>query len=121
MKLVRTALVVDDEPPIRAFIRVILEREGFRTLEAEGGRDAWTAVELLGGRLDVLITDIQMPDGDGLTLARAVTRAYPSIPIILVSGRVKPDDDFEFVEKPFSWATLADAIHRLTDAREKIA
>ena len=114
-------MVVDDEPSIRAFIRIVLEREGYRTLEAEGGRSAWAAVESLDGRLDLLITDIQMPEGDGLTLARAVSQAYPSIPILLVSGLVKPDDVFEFVEKPFSAATLASAVRRLKGAREKIA
>src|SRR5690349_17540626 len=107
MKLSGTALVVDDEPSIRAFIRMVLEREGYQTMEADGGRSAWAAVEALGGRLDLLVTDIQMPDGDGLTLARAVSRAYPSVPILLVSGLMKPDDDFEFMEKPFSSATLA--------------
>jgi CheY-like chemotaxis protein len=92
------ALVVDDEPKIRAYIKAILRRECFETLEAEGGNPALEIVETARGRIDLVVTDLQMPNGDGLSFANAVRETFPSIPIILSSGRAKPDTVFEFVE-----------------------
>jgi DNA-binding NtrC family response regulator len=121
MTLNRTALIVDDEPSVRAFVRVILEREGFHTIEAEGGKEALAAVQRLDGRLNLIVTDIHMPDGDGLSFARAVTVCFPTVPIVVISGLAKPDVGFEFVEKPFAWATLVHAIRKVTVFQERIA
>jgi DNA-binding NtrC family response regulator len=107
------ALVVDDDPAIRAYVCVILRRENFETLEANGGNPAWRIVETLGDSLALIVTDIQMPNGDGLTFANAVRQAHPSVPIILTSGRSKPDTAFAFIEKPFSWATLVSLARKL--------
>jgi len=109
----RVALIVDDDPRIRAFIKTILEDERFETLEADGGHGALEIVRALGWTTDLIITDIQMPKGDGLTFARIARELLPSIPIILISGYLRPDDRFEFVQKPFSWVTLANVVRRL--------
>src|ERR1700675_4545169 len=66
------SLVVDDDPDIRAYIKQILKRDGFETLEAGGGNAALEIVKLLDGCLDLIVTDIQMPEGDGLSFANAV-------------------------------------------------
>jgi CheY-like chemotaxis protein len=115
------ALVVDDEPKIRAYIKAILRRECFETLEAEGGNPALEIVETVRGRIDLVVTDLQMPNGDGLSFANAVRETFPSIPIILSSGRAKPDTVFEFVEKPFAAETLAQVIRRLVARPAKTA
>ena len=52
---------------------------------------------MLGGGVDLTVTDIPMPNGDGLSFANAVRTTFPSVPIILVSARTKPDTVFEFV------------------------
>jgi len=107
------SLVVDDEPSVRRYVSTILQREDFRTLEAEGGTQALQIVEELGGGVDLIVSDIQMPNGDGLALAHAVKNSFPAVPVILVSGYARPDAGFEYVEKPFLPATLMRAVRKL--------
>jgi CheY-like chemotaxis protein len=115
------SLVVDDEPKIRAYINAVLRREFFETLEAEGGNQALEIVNVAGGAIDLIVTDLQMPNGDGLSFANAVRKTFPSIPIVLLSGRTKPDTVFEFVEKPFAADTLAQVIRKLVARPAKTA
>ena len=115
------ALIVDDDPAIRDYIRLVLQRENFEVLEADGGNPAWRIVETLGDSLTLIVTDIEMPNGDGLTFASAVRQVHPSVPIILTSGYSKPDTAFAFIEKPFSWATLVSVARKLAAAKIKAA
>lgn len=107
------SLVVDDEASIRKYVSTILQREDFRTLEAEDGAQALQIVQELGGSVDLIVSDIQMPNGDGLTLARAVRKSFPAVAVILVSGNAKPDAAFEFVEKPFSPSAILQAVRKV--------
>jgi two-component system cell cycle sensor histidine kinase/response regulator CckA len=107
------ALVVDDDDAIRSFIQNILHSENFETLEAEDGLQALEIVRMLDGAVDLIVTDVHMPGGDGLAFARAVRDTYRFVPIVLVSGHERPDTDFEFVQKPFTWKMLARVIRRL--------
>src|SRR5271154_5268839 len=115
------SLVVDDEPKIRTYIKAVLRRECFETLEAEGGNQALEIVNVVRGAVDLIVTDLQMPKGDGLSFANAVRKAFPSLPIVLLSGRTKPDTVFEFVEKPFTAQTLARVVRKLVTRPAKIA
>ena len=92
---------------------IILQGENFKTLEAENGVHALQIVQELRGRVDLIVTDIQMPNGDGLSLAHAIKGSFPTIPVILVSGNAKPDAEFEFVDKPFGPAALMKAVRKL--------
>jgi len=107
------SLVVDDEPAVRNFIAAILETEGFRCIEAAGGERAWLLLQSLGGEVDLMVSDVEMPNGDGLSLAHAVRAAYPKVPIVLVSGYVEGDCPFEAVGKPFRPSALMDAVQRV--------
>ena len=107
------SLVVDDEPSVRRYMSTILQGENFRTLEAEDGVHALQIVQELRGGVDLIVSDIQMPNGDGLSLAHAVKSSFPTIPVILVSGNAKPDAEFEFVDKPFGPAALMKAVRKL--------
>jgi DNA-binding response OmpR family regulator len=115
------ALVVDDDPAIRDFIKAVLQREGFVTLEAEGGRRALEIVEVIGGGIGLIVTDLQMPDGDGLTFANEVRRRFPTLPILIASGLSRPEEPFEFLEKPFTWAAVQLAVQRLLGSPAKSA
>ena len=113
----RTTLIVDDEGAVRHYLKFLLRREGFDTLEAEGGNQAWDIVRQIDGKLDLLITDLTMPEGDGVSLTRAVRHLYPWIPIILTSGYVEtqvPEVEVQFVQKPFRVDALLDLIRRIT-------
>jgi CheY-like chemotaxis protein len=107
------SLVVDDDSAIRTYIQSILHSENFETLEAQDGKHALEMVQMLDGSVDLIVTDIQMAGGDGISLARAVRSSYPSISIILVSGYCKPDLNFDLIEKPFSWATMVSVVRRV--------
>jgi two-component system, cell cycle response regulator CpdR len=115
----KISLVVDDDSSIRAFVKTVLQQEQFETLEADGGRPALELVRTLESSIDLIISDIQMAKGDGLAFASAARELCPSAVIILISGYACPDDRFEFVQKPFTWQTLANTVRRLT--REKAA
>jgi two-component system cell cycle sensor histidine kinase/response regulator CckA len=111
------SLVVDDEPAVRRFVSALLRQEHFQILEAEDGSQALQIVQELDGEVDLIVSDIQMPNGDGLSLAQAVKDSYPDVPVILISGQVNPDASFEFVQKPFLPATLVKAVRKLCATR----
>jgi DNA-binding NtrC family response regulator len=110
-------LVVDDQPSVRTYVSTILQQEEFQTLEAEDGAHAFQIAQELDGGLDLVISDVQVPDGDGLSFAKALNRSFPAVPVILISGGQKPDGGFEFIEKPFLPATLMSAVWKLLPHR----
>jgi CheY-like chemotaxis protein len=116
-KSMPVSLVVDDEASVRKYVRAILEGEGFRTLAAEDGAQALRVVQELGSGLDLIVSDIQMPNGDGLSLAHAVENSFPAVPVILVSGDAKPDGGFAFVKKPFLPGALMSVVRKLVPQR----
>jgi two-component system, cell cycle sensor histidine kinase and response regulator CckA len=115
----RISLIVDDEPAIRSYIRAILESERFDAVEADGGRRGLEVLGDLGEAVDLIVTDLHMPEGDGLTFARTAAEAFPGVAIILVSGYVGSNEvlPFEFVRKPFSPATLLRALTKVLPAQ----
>lgn len=77
-------LVIDDEPAVRKTIRIILERAGHEVVEAPNGR---IAMEKLGSMtVDVVITDILMPDQEGIETIVALRRTGSPIKILAISG-----------------------------------
>jgi two-component system chemotaxis sensor kinase CheA len=81
-----TVLVVEDDDVLRNALVMRLEMEGFRLLSASGGREA---LEILnqGHSIDFILSDIQMPNGDGVELLKKIRARHPKIPIIcLLSG-----------------------------------
>jgi CheY-like chemotaxis protein len=115
----RISLIVDDEPSIRTYIRAILERECFETVEAGTGKQGLEILRERGSAINLIVSDVHMPEVDGLSFARAATKAFPSVPIILVSGYVAGNEasPFEFVEKPFSPDALLRAVRKVVAAK----
>lgn len=109
-------LIVDDEPAIRGFLRAVLERRRLQIVEAENAPTALRILWKLGGRLDLLLSDVNMPgDMDGVDLAHSVRNTFPTIPIILFSGYYEDAKDaggFEFIPKPFVPDTILGAVER---------
>jgi hypothetical protein len=77
-------VVADDEAGVRKFLRVALEQAGYQVVEAENGKQAVERV--LAGGVDLLITDLVMPEKEGIETIRALRQEAPGIGIIAVSG-----------------------------------
>src|SRR6185369_15929868 len=100
-------LVIEDEPEIRNVVRVLLETEHYRVVEAETGTRG--EIEARAHKPDLLLVDLGLPDGDGVALIRRV-RAWSPVPIIVLSARTMEEQKIaaldagadDYVTKPFS-------------------
>jgi PAS domain S-box-containing protein len=116
-----TILVVEDEPSVREVVRQILTALGFKVRVAVDGVSALSALAEPMNTIDGVITDLHMPNMDGIELARKVAVAYPSLGVILASGRLDraelaAAEDAPFVahlEKPFTIERLSEALRVL--------
>ena len=112
-----TVLLVEDEDAVRALARRILERQGYTVLDACNGRDA-VAVAARGGRIDLVLTDVVMPEMNGRALAEALAVSRPSLPVLYMSGytddeivrRGLLDTSSGLLQKPFTADSLARAV-----------
>lgn len=114
-----SVLVVDDEPMVVRAVSLILERSGFVVRTADGPADALARFEEAGGSIDLLLTDVVMPDGGGRKLAERLRERCPGLRVLFMSGFTEHDsvrDDRELpaplLSKPFSAAKLEAAVRR---------
>lgn len=86
LPIARTVLLADDDITIRALVRQFLMDASFRVVVAEDGHEALSLFEREPAAIDVLITDLVMPNKHGVELARCVLKHRPTLPIIFISG-----------------------------------
>lgn len=106
-----TALVIEDEPQIRRFVRGALEAEGWQVHECSTLREGLAAAGTR--RPDLLVLDLGLPDGDGVALIRDV-RGWSTVPIIVLSARADEADKIaaldagadDYLTKPFGTGEL---------------
>jgi PAS domain S-box-containing protein len=114
-----TVLLVEDEPAARLATRYYLERAGYRVLEAEGGAEAVRCSKRYKGHIDVLLTDVVMPDRCGDEVAAEVTQLRPGVAVLFMSahppellverGRIPAHANL--LVKPFDDTDLRRALH----------
>ena len=100
-------LVIEDEPNIRKVVKVLLEAEHYRVIEADTALRA--EIEARSHKPDLLMVDLGLPDGDGVAVIRRV-RAWSPVPIIVLSARTMEEQKIaaldagadDYVTKPFS-------------------
>ena len=119
-----TVLVAEDEEAVRLIIAKALEARGYRVLSA---RDGTEALELAAGhgRIDLLVTDVVMPDMNGRELSRRFTEARPNLRTLYLSGytddamlhRGVLQEGVAFLQKPFSLGALARKVRDVIEAR----
>ena len=120
-------LVVDDEEAIRDYVCAILDGNHFQTLQASNGTEALRLLESLGDTIDLLISDVDMPGGDGVTFVRSARDLLPAVPVVLISGHqvftiIKSlNADFQFVRKPFTHSELLVSVKDATRTGHEIA
>jgi two-component system cell cycle sensor histidine kinase/response regulator CckA len=110
-------LLVEDEDAVRTFSQRALTNKGYEVLTAESGDTALEVFEKEGeGALDLLITDVVMPNMDGPTLAQRIRQSSPKIKIIFMSGYTEDKlkdymgENIWFLPKPFSLKQLAEKV-----------
>ncbi|HSJ23953.1 MAG TPA: PAS domain S-box protein [Longimicrobiales bacterium] len=119
----RTVLVVEDEKAVRDLTERILVRYGYRVLSAAGGREALEVLGTTGNEVDLLLSDVVMPDIGGLELAATVRRRMPQLPVLFMSGyneeAILHDgvlvEGAHFLEKPFTPAALVGRVSRILE------
>lgn len=110
-----TVMLVEDDNSVRSFAARALTMRGYTVLEAEGGDAALDILRRYDGQIDVLLTDVEMPEMSGPELARKVEELRPGLKIIFMSGyaedafRRSGEDasEIEFLPKPFNLKQLA--------------
>ena len=114
-------LIVDDELLIRDLLYDFFQQQGWDVAVAEDGR---RALEILKNKkIDLLLTDLKMPEIDGLHLTSAVKQQYPGMPVIIMTGYPSVDSAIEalrykvedYVIKPFNinklYKTIKESVH----------
>jgi two-component system cell cycle response regulator CpdR len=117
-------LVVDDEEPVRGFLKRGLEIDGHVVDTAIDGGDALDRLAETGGAFDLVLTDIRMPIMDGIALALAAKRDYPAVTVLLMTGfadqreRAKGLNAIvaDVLTKPFSLADLRASVRQALGA-----
>ncbi len=118
-------LLVDDEEPVRGFLRRGLELDGHAVSVAVDGSDAVDRLAEAAGQFDLLLTDIRMPVMDGIALALAAKRDFPDLTIMLMTGYAEQRERAKSLEaivvdvltKPFSLAELRASVSRALAGR----
>ena len=114
----RKVLVVDDELSIRTILKQILEKNNF---EADTAVDGVQALEKLkAGPFDIVISDINMPNMDGVALLKKIKEDYPNVPVIFITafGRDKIIVEAmkigltNFIEKPFKMDAVINTLNQ---------
>ncbi|MEE8515554.1 MAG: PAS domain S-box protein [Alphaproteobacteria bacterium] len=110
-----TVLLVEDEDAVRLFGARALRNKGYKVYEAKEGEGALNIIQNCGEPIDLVITDVVMPNVDGPTLVRQVRQTNPAMKVIFISGyaedsfreQLSEQDDIHFLPKPFSLEQLA--------------
>jgi two-component system chemotaxis response regulator CheY len=119
--MAKTALIVDDSVSMRKMVAFTLRQAGFDVVEGENGQDALT--RMAGRKIEIIVTDLNMPVMDGFTFIRAVRRRPDSrfTPILMLTTESQGDKKQEgraagatgWIVKPFDSQKLLDTIARV--------
>ncbi|MDB5522840.1 MAG: domain S-box [Rhizobium sp.] len=116
-------LLVEDEEAVRRGGKRMLETRGYKVHEAGSGVEALEILEALDGKIDIVVSDVVMPEMDGPTLLGEIRKLYPDMKFVFVSGfaedafaRNLPEGSkFGFLPKPFSLKQLATTVREMLD------
>jgi len=118
-----TVLVVEDEPAIRELTGRILSRRGYRVMVAADGAQALLLAAAHDGEIELLMTDVVMPQMQGKEVAERLRAARPALRVLYISGYARPvlassgtlDAGVTLLEKPFSENALLKAVRQVLD------
>jgi two-component system cell cycle sensor histidine kinase/response regulator CckA len=117
---IATVLLVEDEPAVRHLVALALERSGYRVITAPDGEHAVALFDSHAGTIDLLVTDLRMPQMDGTELVRLLRARAPTLRVLCVSGYPGTGADMTVTEhylgKPFSKSDLLQKIREVLDS-----
>lgn len=113
----KTILVVDDQPPTRRFLRIVLEREGFAVVEAEDDASAWDAVRSRNPPISMAMIDVNLPGLKGRHVANNL-RSFGPLPVVFMTGDSPDaliaegslDEGAPLIRKPFTVRGVMEAV-----------
>jgi two-component system, cell cycle sensor histidine kinase and response regulator CckA len=116
-----TILLVEDEQPVRKFVRTMLEKQGYKVVEAADPEEALRLAADRSHEFDLLLTDVIMPRLNGPELARKIEESRPGLPVLFMSGytdrAIRLQDriggEATFIQKPFTPAALGQKLRQL--------
>lgn len=116
-----TILVVEDEPALMDLCRTMLESLGYRVLAAEGPGEAILLAEKYAGAIDLILTDVVMPEMNGVELCKRLLAFYPNLKKLFMSGYTGNviahhgvlEEGVFFIQKPFSVENLSSKIREV--------
>ncbi|MFQ5848166.1 MAG: sigma-54-dependent transcriptional regulator [Candidatus Methylomirabilales bacterium] len=116
-------LIVDDEAGMREFLSILLEREGFQVECAEDGEEALQAVRK--AQFDLIISDLRMPNLDGVRLLEGLQKVEPEIPVVLVTAYASAESAiqamklgaYDYLTKPFRVEEIKQVISRALESK----
>jgi PAS domain S-box-containing protein len=120
-----TILLVEDEPEVRELLSSSLAESGYTVVDYANGRDALKGFEHLDGRIDLVLTDVVMPQGSGPALVRAARAIRPATKALYMSGyaddrmvsEIEGDANSAYLQKPFDRGTLLRKVSELLALR----
>ena len=118
----KTILLAEDDSLVRELVHEYLKDHGYKLIVAESGQAALDASQRYAGRIDLLLSDFQMPNMDGITLSEQISESRPDTKTLLMSGYTGDSAKFSrgrksvpaFIQKPFMPLDLLEKIERLT-------
>ncbi|MGC2209582.1 MAG: ATP-binding protein [Candidatus Korobacteraceae bacterium] len=117
-----TILVVEDQDGLRTLVCEILSRNGYTVLPAENGRAALLLAARHSGRIDLMLTDLVMPQMGGSEVAQGLPASHPETKVLYMSGYVEDVDELlarghAFIDKPFAPEALLQKVRQVLDRR----
>jgi two-component system, cell cycle sensor histidine kinase and response regulator CckA len=112
-------LLVEDEPGVRTLAERVLVRQGYHVVTAANGVEALAEVGRQSDRLDLLLTDVVMPEMGGVQLAARLAERQPGLKVLFMSGYTGDElslQEQHFLEKPFTPAGLVSAVRRTLES-----
>jgi len=118
-----TILVVEDEPSVLSLTKRVLEAAGYTVHGASNGGEAFMLCERIGDSIQLMVTDIVMPDMNGRELAERLAKICPNMKVLFMSGYTEDaivlhglhDHGINFISKPFSTTAMADKVREVLD------
>ncbi|HUE85085.1 MAG TPA: ATP-binding protein, partial [Vicinamibacterales bacterium] len=118
-----TVMLVEDEPVVRQLSKRFLDHAGYRVLEAADGDEAERLFRRHAGTIDLVITDVVMPDCGGVELVSRLQRKAPTLRVLYMSGYTDPSgvmktaiDGGRFIQKPFTAQEFVRRVREALDA-----